>query len=110
MENSKLLKIIRLSRGQKISFGNSVFYSIAQDNRKFFFVIILGLTFSWSENNFIFSCLLYHKMIEWYRGSYIIAIDEKELETYKKNKTRQRVKIEPKSIKWMPKDWSKRVR
>ena len=49
-------------------------------------------------------------MIEWYRGSYIIAIDEKELETYKKNKTRQRVKIEPKSIKWMPKDWSKRVR
>lgn len=56
------------------------------------------------------SCLLYHKMIEWYRGSYIIAIDEKELETYKKNKTRQRVKIEPKSIKWMPKDWSKRVR
>jgi len=56
------------------------------------------------------SCLLHHKMIEWYRGSYIIAIDEKEIETYRKNKQRQRVKIDPKYLKWIPKDWSKRAR
>ena len=63
-----------------------------------------------SLNNQKLSCLLHHKMIEWYRGSYIIAIDEKEIETYRKNKQRQRVKIDPKYLKWIPKDWSKRAR
>ena len=34
----------------------------------------------------VFSCLIHHKMMEFYQGQYIIAIDEKEIENYKKNK------------------------
>jgi len=56
------------------------------------------------------SCLLHHKMFEWYKGNYVIAIDQKEIETYNKNKSRQRVRIDPTLLKWTPKDWSKRHR
>merc|ERR1719187_17527 len=34
------------------------------------------------------SCLIHHKMMEFYQGQYIIAIDEKEIENYKKNKSK----------------------
>ena len=60
--------------------------------------------------NLILSCLLHHKMFEWYKGNYVIAIDQKEIETYNKNKSRQRVRIDPTLLKWTPKDWSKRHR
>ena len=49
-------------------------------------------------------------MFEWYKGNYVIAIDQKEIETYNKNKSRQRVRIDPALLKWTPKDWSKRHR
>ena len=50
--------------------------------------------------------------MEFYQGQYIIAIDEKEIENYKKNRSKLKSgnRIEAKYIKWQPKDWSKRGR
>lgn len=57
------------------------------------------------------SCLIHHKMMEFYQGQYIIAIDEKEIENYKKNKSKIKGnRIHSNFIKWTPKDWSKRGR
>ena len=51
-------------------------------------------------------------MMEFYQGQYIIAIDEKEIENYKKNRSKLKAgnRIEAKYIRWTPKDWSKRGR
>ena len=50
---------------------------------------LVALSASITKNilpNTVFSCLIHHKMMEFYQGQYIIAIDEKEIENYKKNK------------------------
>jgi len=47
-------------------------------------------------------------MIDWYRGSYVLAIDKKEIDTYHKNTAKAQLRINPNNIQWTPKDWSKR--
>jgi len=54
------------------------------------------------------STLLHHKMIDWYRGSYVLAIDKKEIDTYHKNASKAQLRINPNNIQWTPKDWSRR--
>ena len=51
-----------------------------------FLVALSGCATKNSLPKIVFSCLIHHKMMEFYQGQYIIAIDEKEIENYKKNK------------------------
>ena len=51
-----------------------------------FLVALSGCATKYSLPNTVLSCLIHHKMMEFYQGQYIIAIDEKEIENYKKNK------------------------
>ena len=52
--------------------------------RLVFKVLVVSVRISFAKD--VFSCLIHHKMMEFYQGQYIIAIDEKEIENYKKNK------------------------
>ena len=56
----------------------------------------------------VVSTLQYLQLVQYYKGQYIICLTKDILERHIKSMVKRKVRIDPKSIKWTPKDWSKR--
>lgn len=48
------------------------------------------------------------QLIQYYRGQYIICLTAEILDGHYKSMSKRKTRIDPKCIKWIPKDWSKR--
>ena len=47
-------------------------------------------------------------MINYYRGQYVITLNDDLKTRYIKEKAKRAIRIEPRFLHWTPKDWSKR--
>lgn len=47
-------------------------------------------------------------LINYYKGQYIINLTEETLNNFEKMNEKRKIRIDPKELKWTPKDWSKR--
>lgn len=56
----------------------------------------------------IISTIQYLNLINYYKGQYIITINEDALQMYNTAAKKRKVRIDPSYIHWAPKDWSKR--
>lgn len=54
------------------------------------------------------STLQYLQLVQYYKGQYVITLLSDVLERHKRAMGKRRLRIDPKCIKWTPKDWSKR--
>ena len=48
------------------------------------------------------------QLIQYYRGQYIVCLTPEILDGHYKSMSKRKTRIDPKCIKWIPKDWSKR--
>eukprot|EP00731_Ephydatia_muelleri_P027725 Em0019g598a len=56
----------------------------------------------------VVSTLQYLQLVQYYKGQYIITLLSDVLDRHKRAMGKRRLRIDPKCIKWTPKDWSKR--
>ena len=56
----------------------------------------------------VVSTLQYLNLVQYYRGQYIVCLAEDAVLKHQKAIAKRRIRIDPKSIKWTPKDWSRR--
>lgn len=56
----------------------------------------------------VISTLQYLNLINYYKGQYIITLSKDVVSAYDRAITKRRVRIDPKSLHWTPKEWSKR--
>lgn len=56
----------------------------------------------------IISTIQYLNLINYYKGQYIITINEEALQMYEIAAKKRKVRIDPRKVRWTPKDWSKR--
>lgn len=56
----------------------------------------------------VVSTLQTMNLVQYYRGQYIICLTEEVLERHARSMNKRKIRIDPKCIKWTPKDWSKR--
>ena len=56
----------------------------------------------------VVSTLQHLQLVQYYKGQYIICLNDEVLERHAKSMVKRKVRIDPKCIKWTPKDWSKR--
>lgn len=56
----------------------------------------------------IISTIQYLNLINYYKGQYIITINDEALQMYNIAAKKRKVRIDPTKLKWNPKDWSKR--
>jgi len=54
------------------------------------------------------STLQHLNLVQYYKGQYIICLTPEVLERHARSMSKRKVRIDPKCIKWTPKDWSKR--
>ncbi|KAL4238044.1 3-ketoacyl-CoA thiolase 5 [Mactra antiquata] len=56
----------------------------------------------------VISTLQHLNLINYYKGQYIIVLSKDLLTSHFKSMSKRKVRIDPKSLHWQPKDWSKR--
>lgn len=56
----------------------------------------------------IISTIQYLNLINYYKGQYIITINDDGLQMYQRAAKKRKLRIDPSFIHWTPKDWSKR--
>lgn len=56
----------------------------------------------------VVSTLQNMNLIQYYKGQYIICLTREVLDRHAKSMVKRKIRIDPKCIKWIPKDWSKR--
>lgn len=56
----------------------------------------------------VITTLQYLNLIHYYKGQYIITLTADILNAYQKVLEKRKIRIDPKELKWTPKDWSKR--
>lgn len=54
------------------------------------------------------STLQYLQLVQYHKGQYIICMTKETLDRHGKSMAKRKLRIDPKCIKWTPKDWSKR--
>jgi histone acetyltransferase HTATIP len=54
------------------------------------------------------STLQHLNLVQYYRGQYIICLSDEATQKHQKAITKRKIRIDPKCIKWTPKDWSRR--
>ncbi|XP_077283777.1 histone acetyltransferase Tip60 isoform X3 [Arctopsyche grandis] len=58
----------------------------------------------------VISTLQNLNLINYYKGQYIIAVNQETIIAHKKAMEKRTVRIDPKCLHWTPKDWSKRAK
>lgn len=56
----------------------------------------------------IISTIQYLNLINYYKGQYIITINDEALQMYNLATKKRKVRIDARKVRWTPKDWSKR--
>lgn len=56
----------------------------------------------------VVSTLQNMNLVQYYKGQYILCLTEEVLEKHARSMNKRKIRIDPKCIKWIPKDWSKR--
>ncbi|XP_071961530.1 histone acetyltransferase KAT5-like [Antedon mediterranea] len=56
----------------------------------------------------VISTLQHLNLINYYKGQYILTLSKETLDTQQKAMLKRTIRIDPKSLHWTPKDWSKR--
>lgn len=56
----------------------------------------------------VISTLQYLQLVQYYKGQYIICLTKEVLDRHARSMAKRKLRIDPKCIKWTPKDWSKR--
>jgi len=56
----------------------------------------------------VISTLQHLNLINYYKGQYIIVLSRELLTSHYKSMAKRKIRIDPKSLHWQPKDWSKR--
>jgi len=56
----------------------------------------------------VISTLQHLSLIHYYKGQYVICLNNEILEQHRKSMSRKKVRIDGKFLRWQPKDWSKR--
>jgi len=56
----------------------------------------------------VVSTLQHLNLVQYYKGQYIICLTPEVLERHARSMSKRKVRVDPKCIKWTPKDWSKR--
>jgi len=54
------------------------------------------------------STLQHLNLVNYYKGQYIITLTSEAIETHTRSMAKRKIRIDPKSLHWQPKDWSKR--
>lgn len=58
----------------------------------------------------VISTLQNLNMINYYKGQYILTLNNEMIEKHKKELSKRSISIDTKALKWTPKDWSKRAK
>ncbi|XP_050550336.1 histone acetyltransferase Tip60 isoform X8 [Spodoptera frugiperda] len=58
----------------------------------------------------VISTLQNLNLINYYKGQYIISVNEETLQQHEKAMEKRTLRIDPKCLHWTPKDWSKRAK
>ena len=58
----------------------------------------------------VISTLQNLNMINYYKGQYILTLNQDLIDKHKKELSKRSVSIDTKALKWTPKDWSKRAK
>ena len=53
---------------------------------------------------------LHPPLINYYKGQYVLTLNKELVEKHKKEMSKRQVQIDPRNLKWSPKDWSKRAK
>jgi len=56
----------------------------------------------------IISTIQHLNLINYYKGQYIITINDEALQMYKLATRKRKLRIDPQKVRWTPKDWTKR--
>ena len=56
----------------------------------------------------VISTLQHLNLIHYYKGQYILCLNSQLIEQHRISMSRRQVRIDPKCLQWIPKDWSKR--
>lgn len=56
----------------------------------------------------VISTLQHLNLINYYKGQYVISLAKDMLDSHYRAMSKRKVRIDPKSLHWQPKDWSKR--
>lgn len=56
----------------------------------------------------VISTLQNLNLINYYKGQYIISVNQEIIQSHKKSMEKRTIRIDPKCLHWTPKDWSKR--
>lgn len=56
----------------------------------------------------VISTLQHLNLISYYKGQYIIHLSKDVTDYHTKAMSKRKIRIDPKSLHWQPKDWSKR--
>lgn len=56
----------------------------------------------------VVSTLQHLNLINYYKGQYVLILNEESIKNCLKNKEKWKLHIDPKCLHWTPKDWSKR--
>lgn len=49
-------------------------------------------------------------LINYYRGQYVLTLNEDLKSRHEKEKAKRKIRIDPSALHWTPKDWSKRAK
>lgn len=56
----------------------------------------------------VISTLQHLNLVQYYRGQYIVCLTEEAIQKHQKSLVKRKTRIDPKCIRWTPKDWSRR--
>ena len=56
----------------------------------------------------LISTLQHLNLINYYKGQYIITLQQEALDTHDRAMAKRKIRIDAKCLHWQPKDWSKR--
>ncbi|XP_075259013.1 histone acetyltransferase KAT5-like [Convolutriloba macropyga] len=56
----------------------------------------------------VLSTLQYHSLLQYYKNQHVIVLNEGIIAQHRKNMEKRKIRIDPKSLLWSPKDWSRR--
>ena len=58
----------------------------------------------------VVSTLQHLNLINYYKGQYVLVLNDESVKNCVKNKEKWKLHIDPKCLHWTPKDWSKRAK
>ena len=56
----------------------------------------------------VVATLQYLQLIHYYKGQHIISLSQEVLDHHHKSMSKRKIRIDPRCIRWTPKDWSRR--